>query len=104
MINSDYINGNPISTEHEVQSLSTHLNSSNPYLQVVISVSCPGPLGRLLRSQSIWHLPSVTREEAEDLLASQEEGTFLVRSSRQPGTQALSLCVQEEVHHFILLR
>lgn len=64
----------------------------------------PGTLEGLRRTEPIWMLPNLTREEAIALLADTEEGTFVVRGSRQPGTWALTVRTGGEVQHFIVLR
>ncbi|KAB7496716.1 Tyrosine protein-kinase src-1, partial [Armadillidium nasatum] len=63
------------------------------------------PLNYVTHAESLelfdksWYFPTITRREAESLLLTKEEGTFLVRqSTSKPGEFALSINIWDRVH------
>merc|ERR1719430_842965 len=63
----------------------------------------PSPLERLQRTERIWKVSSLSRDEADFYLSDTEEGNFIVRGS-SGGSWALSLKIGQEVQHFLILR
>jgi len=63
----------------------------------------PSPLERLQRTERIWKVSSLSRDEADFYLSDTEEGNFIVRGS-SGGSWALSLKFGQEVQHFLILR
>ncbi|CAL8110516.1 unnamed protein product [Orchesella dallaii] len=60
-------------------------------------------LERLIRTHPIWFLPSLQRSGALHLLQGREVGNFIVRSSTQPLTMALSVKLPgNHVEHYLL--
>jgi len=60
-------------------------------------------LERIQRTERIWKISSLSRDEADFYLSDTEEGNFIVRGS-SGGTWALSLKFNKEVQHFLILR
>lgn len=71
---------------------------------MVSSALLLSPVERLSRTQGLWLLNNVSREEATRLLGDKEKGNFIVRESQKPGTKALSIRTNGQVQHFILIR
>jgi len=63
----------------------------------------PSLLERLQRTERIWKISSLSRDEADSYLGDTEEGNFIVRGS-SGGSWALSLKFNQEVQHFLILR
>ncbi|XP_054629995.1 phosphatidylinositol 3-kinase regulatory subunit alpha-like [Dunckerocampus dactyliophorus] len=52
--------------------------------------------------ERLWRLGNINRVQAESLLRSKKDGTFLVRDSSKPGCYACSVVVEGEVKHCVI--
>ncbi|XP_055854348.1 protein sprint isoform X2 [Episyrphus balteatus] len=60
-----------------------------------------GLVERLLRTHPVWFLPGIQRSGAVHFLQGKEEGNFIVRSSSQPSTMAVSVRLPPDTGPYI---
>ncbi|CAG7727052.1 unnamed protein product [Allacma fusca] len=74
---------------------SSYASSDEEGLQITV-------LERLIRTHPVWFLPCLQRSGAVHLLQGREVGNFIVRSSTQPMTMAVSVKLPTFVEHYLL--
>jgi len=94
--------------EDQLRDLMSMIESAEHPADAAQLVQIISPLERLLKTQPIWFLPQVTREESSKLLHNKKPGNFIIRGSRQPKTLAISVKIgkkqSDQVQHFIIIQ
>ncbi|KAG8454822.1 hypothetical protein GDO86_001152 [Hymenochirus boettgeri] len=54
------------------------------------------------QAEHTWYMGKMKREQAEEMLASKPDGTFLIRESRQKGCYACSVVVDGDTKHCVI--